>query len=111
MEAAGIGKEKKDKKAAAKAILDAAKPGDRVEALRTFRDAHGFPVEEDVLAALLDLDDEPEIVREALETIESLLEEGTLKRASSFKARVKTAKMTVDDDDVIEVAGRLLKKL
>ncbi|MEE8408729.1 MAG: hypothetical protein V3T05_03910 [Myxococcota bacterium] len=111
MDAAGIGKEKKARKAASKAIVDAAKPAERVKALQAYRDEHGFPRQEDVLATLLDLDDEAEIVLEALETIETLLEEGGLKRAGSFKARVKTVKMTVDDDDVVDAADRLLKKL
>lgn len=111
MDEAGIGKDKKARKAAAKAITDAVKPADRLSALNAYREAHGFPIEEDVLAVLLDLDDEPEVVREALETIEALLDGGRLKRAGSFKARVRTAKMTVDDDGVIEAAGRLLGKL
>jgi hypothetical protein len=111
MEEAGIGKDKKARAAAAKTIIGAAKQADKLEALNVYREAHGFPVEEEVLAVLLDLDDEPDVVREALETIEARLDEGQLKRAGSLKARIKTAKMTVDDDDVVEVAGRVLGKL
>ena len=111
MDAAGIGAGKKKQAAAAKEIADAKSPRAKVKALTAYKSEYGFPTDEEVLAGLLDLDDEPEIVREALETLESLHEEGQLKKAKSLSARIKTVKMMVDDDDVFAAADRLLKKL
>ena len=59
---------------------------------------------------LLDLDDEA-IVLQALSTLNELLEEGAIKRASSLKMRIKTAQMTVDTAEVKAAGDALLEKL
>ena len=58
----------------------------------------------------LDLDDEA-IVLQALSTLNELLEEGAIKRASSLKMRIKTAQMTVDTAEVKAAGDALLEKL
>lgn len=104
-------KDSKAHKAALDAISTAKTARAKTKALHAFRAEHGFPRDEAVLTQLLDLDDEPEIVAEALRTLEALVDEGHIKRARSLRVRVDAAKMMVDDDDVFEVASRLMKKL
>lgn len=106
-----FGKTKKARKAAAKVITDASTPKQIFTAFVAYKEAHGFPEEEEVLGKLLQLDDEPEVVSEALRIIGKLAAAGTLKRGKSLKARVKTAKMTTDDDDVFAAAKELLGHL
>ena len=106
-----LGKEKKARKAAAALILDADGAAAVTAAVRDFIDAHGFPDDQVVLGKILELEDEPALVLEALETIGRLATEGLLARGKSLRARIKTAQMTVDDDDVVAAAARILKLL
>ena len=107
----GISQKKAMQKKALQDVLDAKSAKERAKALNRYREAYAFPQDEEVLAKLLELEDEPEIVVEALQTIGRLKDEGLLKRASSLKARIKTAQMTIDDDDVHAEAKALLQKL
>lgn len=105
------GKVAKRRKELTTAIVDAVKPRQVQSALREFRaEMEAFPADEEVLKKLIDLDDE-EIVLEALDVIAALHREGTLKRASSFKARLKTVKMTLDAPAVVRRVDSLLAKL
>jgi hypothetical protein len=106
-----VGKTAKARKAALVAITEASAPAQIIEALNAFRAEHGFPEDETVLAKLLELQDHPVIVAEALRTIATLHAAGTLKRGASLKARVKTVKMVIDDDEVVALATDLLTKL
>jgi len=106
-----VGSSSKNRKEALKALKEAKTPKARLKELQAFREEFEFPKDEEVLGLLLELDDEPQIVVEALNTISELHGEGGLKRASSLKGRIKTAQMTVDDDDVFAAAKALLKKL
>lgn len=111
LEGTEVGQKSKAKKEQLKAIKEAAAPRAILAAYRSYRESHDFPEDEEVLAKLLELEDEPSIVVEALEQIDALHAEGRLKRASSLKMRIKSAQMTIDDDDVWAAAGALLKKL
>ncbi|MEO1483025.1 MAG: hypothetical protein AAFU77_13045 [Myxococcota bacterium] len=104
------GAKAKQRKELLKNLTDAIKSRDVIKALRAYRADFGFPEDEAALAKLVDLDDD-EIVLETLQTFERLLDEGMIKRATSFKVRLKTVKMTVDDPQVLTLADRLLKKL
>lgn len=100
----------KKKKELLEAIRAAMKSREIVKALKAYRAEHGFPEDEEALAKLVDLDDE-KIVLEALQTLEQLHEDGRLKRGRSFKVRLKTVKMTIDEPKVQKLADALLKKL
>ncbi len=102
--------EAKARKAARDAILAARTAVDVLAALAAHREAHGFPEDEEVLAKLLDLEDE-ETVMEAIQTIERLAGEGQLARASSLKARLKTVQMMIDEPEIQDAARALLRKL
>lgn len=104
------GAKAKQRKELLKNLTDAIKSRDVIKALRAYRAEFGFPEDEAALAKLVDLDDD-EIVLETLETFERLHSEGAIKRATSFKARLKTVKMTIDEPKVLALADRLLKKL
>lgn len=106
-----FGKQKKARKAAAKAVTEAAGESAIFAAFVAYKEAHGFPEEEEVLGKLLELEAEPEVVGEALRTIGKLAAQGSLKRGKSLKARIKTAQMTVDDDDVFAAAKELLEQI
>jgi hypothetical protein len=106
-----LGKQAKARKAAAAAIVAAVTSADILAAATAYRDAHGFPEDEAALGKILELDDEPAWVLEALQTIGRLAEAGTLSRAKSLKGRIKAAQMTVDDDDVVAAAVAVLKKI
>jgi hypothetical protein len=110
LEDKGVGVEAKRKKELASAILSATSPSAQRAALAAYRVEAGFPDGEEVLAKLLDLDDEA-LVLETLAAIDQLHAQGGLKRASSLKARVKTAQMTLDSPRVTEAARALLAKL
>lgn len=103
----GHGAERKEMR---DALLGARTPKKIREALSRYRETCGFPADEEVLAKLLDLEDEG-IVLETLQTLERIHTEQGLTRANSLKARIKTVQMMVDDDDVQDVASRLLKQL
>lgn len=100
----------KKKKELLDALKVAVKSREVVKALKAYREEHGFPEDEDALAKLIDLDEE-KIVLEALQTLERMHDEGRLKRGRSFKARLKTVKMTIDEPKVQKCVDVLLKKL
>lgn len=106
----GAGSSAKKKKELLDALKAAVKPREVRAALKAYRDEHGFPEDEEALAKLVDLDDE-KVVLEAMQTLERLHEEGRLKRGRSFKARLKTVRMTIDEPRVLRLADELLKKL
>ncbi|MEZ4273307.1 MAG: hypothetical protein R3C68_18270 [Myxococcota bacterium] len=108
LQESGIGNESKQRKAALQEICQAKTPKSVMGALKTYRESFGFPEDEEVLAKLLDLDQEPDIIRETLHALDMLHEAGGLKRASSLKGRIKTAQMTTDDDEVFALAKALL---
>jgi hypothetical protein len=100
----------KERKEGLDAIKQAGTPAAVKAAFEAFRAAHGFPEDEEVLGKLLDLSDEA-IVLEAIETIDRLRGEGKLKRGSSFRARLDTVQMTLDDPKVQAAARALLRQL
>ena len=100
----------KARKAARDAILKARTAKDVHVALAAFREAHGFPEHEEVLAKLLDLEDE-DVILETIQTIDRLLGEGQLSKASSLKARLKTVHMMIDEPEIQDAAKALLRKL
>jgi len=110
LEEKGVGNESKQKKDLARAIVAATAPAAIKAALEAYRAAQGFPDDEEALGKLLELDDVP-VLLETLATLERLHGEGGLKRASSLKARIKTAQMTADSAKVTEAAKALLARL
>ncbi len=110
LDEAGVGADAKRKKAAEQAILAATKPSEVRAALEAHKGDHGFPDNEEVLGKLLDLEDAA-VALEAITTIARLHAEGGLKRASSLRARLKTAQMTIDSAKVQQAARDLLAKL
>jgi len=111
LEETGVGAAGKARKEALATLMAADGAAQTSAALTAYREAHGFPEDEGALAKLLELEDEPEVVVEALETIGRLRDEGGLKKGGSLKMRVKAAQMTVDDDDVFAAAKKVLGKL
>lgn len=107
---AGTGGSANKKKELLEALRGAVKSRDVFKALKAYREVFGFPQDEDALAKLVDLDDDA-VVLEALQTIDALHQEGRLKRSTSFKARLKTVKMTCDSPEVLSLAERLLQSL
>jgi hypothetical protein len=110
LEDKGIGTDAKRRRELAQAVVAASGPTAIRAALAEYRAAFGAPDEEDVLARLLELEDDA-VVLETLATIDRLHGEGTLKRGSSLKARVKTVQMTLDSPRVVDAARALLAKL
>ncbi|OGR10367.1 MAG: hypothetical protein A2341_22895 [Deltaproteobacteria bacterium RIFOXYB12_FULL_58_9] len=106
----GMMAEKKKRQEGIDAIKTATTPKAMLAALGLYEDAHGFPEDEMVLAKLLDLTDE-QVVLKAVRTIDRLLGEERLKKSSSFKARLQTVQMIIDDPDVQDEAKALLRKL
>jgi hypothetical protein len=104
------GKKAKEKKKGLKAILEAKAPRTLKSTLKAFKDEHGFPQDEEVLAKLLDLSNE-RIVQETLDTLLHLQAEGALKRARSLKGRLNTVKITMDDPAILKRVEELLAKL
>ena len=104
---AGVGADAKRKKEALERLLSAA---DLKAELETYAAAFGFPEDEAALARLLDLGDE-RIALDALRTIARLRDEGRVKRGASFKARIRTAQMTIDSPALHALARELLDKL
>jgi hypothetical protein len=102
--------EVKKRKAGLDAVKTAASPKQVRAALTAFRQSFGFPEDEEVLARLLDLQDE-DVVLETILTLDRLREEGRLKRAGSLKGRLKTVQMTMDEPDIQNAARALVKKL
>ncbi|MCK5687997.1 hypothetical protein KAI87_01945 [Myxococcota bacterium] len=107
---AGVGDEAKERREALDKILAAERSRQLNKALKEYRERFGFPQDEEVLAKFLDEDDE-ELVLETLQTLEKLLAEEGLKKASSFKVRLKSVKMLIDEPDVLKLADKLLKAL
>ena len=105
-----VGKRSAKKKEGLKSILDAKTPRSIKTALKSFKEEHGFPEDEDVLAKLLDLSNE-RIVQEALDTLLHLHAEGALKKARSLKGRLNTVKITMDDPAIIKRVDELMAKL
>ncbi len=99
-----------ERQAALEAIKTAEGPAAVLAAFVAYRAAHGFPDDEEVLGRLLDLTDEA-IVAEAIATVERLRGEGKLKRAASFRARLETVQMTIDDPEIQKAAKALLRQL
>lgn len=110
LEDKGLGNESKQKKELTYAIVAAITPSAIKAALEAHRAARGFPDDEEALGKLLELDDVP-VLLETLATLDRLQREGGLKRASSLKARIKTAQMTADSAKVNEAARALLARL
>jgi hypothetical protein len=106
-----VGKQAQSRKSDLLALTQANGARKILAALKHYQKAHGFPEDEGGLTRLLDLDDEPEIVIEALQGLESLQDVGALKRLSAVKMRVKSVKMTAEDDDLWSRADDFLKKL
>ena len=106
----GMMAEQKKRQEGIDAIKTATTPKAMLAALGLYEDAHGFPEDEMVLAKLLDLTDE-QVVLKAVRTIDRLLGEERLKKSSSFKARLQTVQMIIDDPDVQDEAKALLRKL
>lgn len=88
------------RKEAMASVKAAATPRALVKAVAEFRTTYGFPDDEEVLARLLELDDEAALVLEAVQTLARLHAEAKLKRAAALKMRLKTALLTIDDPDV-----------
>ncbi|MED5465576.1 MAG: hypothetical protein VX699_13085 [Myxococcota bacterium] len=95
---------------ALQALSEAMTPRKIKKALVAYQEEFGFPRDKAIVEKLLDLDDEA-IVLQALSTLNELLEEGAIKRASSLKMRIKTAQMTVDTAEVKAAGDALLEKL
>jgi hypothetical protein len=111
LEEKGIGTDAKQKKALTRDLVAATTPEAIKAALEAYRAAtQGFPDDEEALGKLLELEDVA-VVLETLSTLDRLHGAGGLKRASSLKARIKTAQMTVDSAKVTEAARALLAKL
>ena len=106
----GVAIAAKQRKELAQAVVAATGTSAVRAAFAAYKTAFGSPSEEDLLAKLLDTDDEP-MVLEALAGVDQLLGEGTLKRSNSLKARIKTAQMTLDSPRVTAAARDLLAKL
>jgi hypothetical protein len=106
----GFMDEARERKQAQGEILAAGSSADVLGALARYREAHGFPADEEVLAKLLDLDDEG-VLMEAIQTIDRLHGEGGLTRSSSLKARLKTVQTMIDEPEIQEAAQALLRKL
>jgi hypothetical protein len=104
-----VGADAKAKKEAGRAIIDAA-PADIRAQLSVFVDRFGFPQDEEVLAKLLDLSDES-VVTECLTAIAKLKTEGTLKKANLFRAKIKTALLTIDEPEIQRLGKELLASL
>jgi len=110
LEEKGVGTEAKQKKELTRAIVAATAPAAIKAALEAHRASFGFPDDEEALGKLLELDDVP-VLLETLASLDRLHGEGGLRRASSLKARIKTAQMTADSAKVTDAAKVLLGKL
>lgn len=105
-----LGKKSAQEKAARDALMAELKPRKFLKAFRAYRADFGFPSDNDLLGRLLDTDDE-ELVLETMEHIETLHGEGSLKRASALKARIKSALIAIDDPEVQSKGKSLLDLL
>ncbi len=109
LESAGVGlvDNAKRKKELTKALLDAHGSAAVRACLAQYREAYGEPDREDVLAKLLETDDEA-MVLTALTAAAKLQSAGSLKRSASLKARIKTAEMTMDAAKITALAKEIL---
>ena len=110
LEDSEVAEQARAKREAAEAVLAADRPRKIRKLFKVYREEYGFPEDEDLLAKLLDSDDE-DIVIECFETIGRLLDEGTLKRGPSLKARIKTAQITIDAPEIKELGDALIPRL
>ena len=106
----GVGKKAQEKKEGLQAILAAKTPRTLKKTLKEFKEEHGFPEDEEVLAKLLDLSNE-RLVEETLDTLLRLEAENALKRARSLKGRLNTVKITMDAPSILKKVDALLGKL
>lgn len=110
LEGTATGQAAKAKREALTSLKEAAGQ-ELVTQVAAYTERYGAVEDEEVLAKILELDDEPGLIVTALQTIERLVEEGRLKKSGSLKMRVKAVQMTTDDDDAARISQALLGKL
>jgi hypothetical protein len=105
-----VAKGAKLRRAALNELLESTTPRKMRASLNAYREAHGFPQDEEALLHLLDSEDEA-IVLEVIAGLEALLKEGKLKRKRSLAPRLEALSLMFETFSVQKSVKQLLTLL